>query len=115
MNVDAASPLALVIMVSILTRWKIQMAVITDRLIRFDARAADVPYEKPADQQRGIADRFGGESIAGLSSEQAIIGVSSEQIGRRDRRLPISSTHYQQFHQMFDIPVAFDKLYGKVV
>ena len=53
------------------------------RLRRFRRRAVHLRAEQPGDRQRLIADHFGGETEAGASGQQAVVGIALEEF-RRD-------------------------------
>ena len=108
-NVDGSPPFTLVLVVSIGSSWKIQVLVITVRLVRFDARPPTCRTSKAADGEGVVALPFRAQPEARLSREEAIIvALASSQAERS--KTDSSPAGDEQSKNVFHIPAAIDEL-----
>src|SRR5258705_9825740 len=113
MHVDAASPLAFVVVGRIFPYRKIEMTIISGGLVGMNARAANGWYEQAADRQSGVADRFGRIAVASLMGHEPIERIPFAKFGGYDRRLTIRSAGSNELHHVLNVPAAANKLVGQ--
>ena len=104
MHVNTTSPLAIIDIGHIFAHRKIEMTVVTGRLIRMDARPADGRHEQATNREGRIAHRLCGIAIATLAGQQPIKWILRAKFCRYERRLPIRAAADDQLQHVLDVP-----------
>src|SRR6476619_391481 len=104
MHIDAAPPLAFVLVGRVFPYRKIEMTIIPGRLVGMNARTADRRHKQSADRQGRIADRFGRIAVASLTGYKPIERILFAEFHRSDRRLTIRPATSDELHHVFNVP-----------
>ena len=112
-NINAASPLAVISVGLIGPRREVEVPVVVDGLVGFDAVPAKrgrfdgrvVQDEKSAHSESVVSHDFSRKPIAGLSGNELIVGIELRQFFACDGRLPVGRTGDEKANQGFNIPV----------
>ena len=94
---------------------KVEERPVAGRLIRLDARPADLRRQQAADRQGVVAHHLGVEAEAVLPGQPDVGRVALAQLLRRHRRLPVGVRHHHQLQHVLHVPAAVDELDGQPV
>src|SRR5690606_2810729 len=90
-DVDAAAPLLLVVVLLIRAGGKVEVPVISLGLVRTGAESADLVDQQAADRQRVVADHLGRQAKRRLSGVEPIGRIVFPKLRSSDRRLLIGA------------------------
>ena len=93
MNVDAAAPLALVLVVGVLAGRKVEVPIISGGLVWFYAGPPDLSIEEPTDGLGIVAVCFGGQSLRSLETDFWVGRRGSLAVGATEDDFPDQGLH----------------------